>query len=98
MDITETLKNFLSGGNAQAIIPIINLLRENSFDVKKTLGSLTPEILSPIVENFFKNDDTKESVNPARNAAQGVAPIANIADKEIVYALNRYVSANDFTP
>ena len=93
MDIVNLLKNFLSNDNAQAILPLINLLKNNSFDLKRTLNALTPETLSKILETFLKNGaNTQKSYTAPKT--NGVAPIANIADSEIVYALNRYVGTN----
>ena len=91
MDIMNLLKNFLSNGNAQALLPVLNLLRENSFDIKRTLNSLTPETLAPIIQSFAPISNPREK--PDNAYFNGVAPIANVADKEIVYALNRYVNA-----
>ena len=90
MDIVDVLKNLIPNINAGGLVPIINLLRENSFDLKRTAQTLTPEKLAPIIESF--------SINAAKSAAKtnthanGLAPIANVADKEIIYTLNRYLS------
>lgn len=93
MDILTWLKNLSSSGNLQAVLPVINLLRENSFDLKRTLNSLTPETLAPIIQAFIENNNAVSE--PASFTAEpvGVTPIANVADKEIVYILNRYLSS-----
>ena len=68
---------------------VIDLVQNNSFDIKKALSSLSPETLAPIVKQFMKMNENK---NPTEHVGQGegLKPIANIADKNIVYTLNRY--------
>lgn len=92
MDILSLIKNFLSDKNTQAILPLINLLRENSFDLKRTINSLSPETLSPILETFIQNGGNNQNFY-ADTTANGVTAIANVADSEIVYALNKYLNA-----
>ena len=72
------------------ISPIIELLRQNSFDIKKALESADPEMLKPIVEEFIKNINNR----PAQSAERvdGLMPISNIADKDIVFALNKFLA------
>lgn len=93
MDIMNMLKNLVLGANAQEFAPVINLLRENSFDIKRTLNALSPETLAPILKTLFLNTagSGKEQNGFPENV--GVAAIANVADKEIVYSLNRYLSS-----
>ena len=90
MEIPDILKNFLSNNNLSALIPVIKLLGENSFDIKKTINSITPETLIKAGEQLLKNNAPQTSYETEKN---GVSPIANIADKDIVYTLNRYISA-----
>ena len=92
MDILNLIKIFLSNENAQKILPIINLLRDNSFDLKKTFAALSPDTLSPILETFIKNGANNQDFY-AETPQNGVTPIANVADSEIVYALNKYLNA-----
>ncbi len=69
---------------------ILELFKDNSFDVKKTLSSLTPETVAPLVKEFLSGANKK---SPAHSNAQsvGVSPISNVADKDIVYTLNKYL-------
>lgn len=92
MDILSLLKNLLSETDAEKIAPLINLLRENSFDIKKVLKNLKPETVLPIVKSFLNNENAYAKGNVAENSA-GISAVANVADKEIVYCLNRYLSA-----
>ena len=96
MDIAEFLKNFTDGKNAQTIARLFDFLRENSFDIKKILGAITPETLLSAFKYFDTFGKATPSGNPAA-FANGVAPVANVADKEIVYALNRYLNSDDYS-
>lgn len=93
MDIVEVLKNLIPNINAGGLVPIINLLRENSFDLKKTVQTLTPEKLAPIIESFSEN--AAKSAANTNTHANGLSPIADVADKEIIYNLNRYLSTEN---
>ncbi len=91
MEILQFLTEFFKNNqNLKAILPIIEILRNNNFDIKKALSSLTPEMIKPIVEQF------SIAINNPKNAfyekSQGLTPISNIADKDIVYSLNKYLS------
>lgn len=94
MDIINLLKNFLSGTNAQAILPLLKLLNDNSFDIKKAFSSLTPEMLSPLLKTVFNAAPETSAPFYESEKPNGVTTIANIADSDIVYCLNRYVNAN----
>ena len=91
MEILQFLMTFFQNNqNLKLIAPIIEILRDNNFDIKKALSSLTPETIKPIVEQF------SVAMNSAPNTfyekSQGLTPISNIADKDIVYSLNKYLS------
>ena len=91
MEILQFLTAFFQNNqNLKLIIPIINVLRENNFDIKRALSSLTPEMIKPIIEQFsVVMNSTPQGFN---QKSQGLTPISNIADKDIVYSLNRYLS------
>ena len=101
MDFIKLITEALSGNGA--LSQIFNKLKDNSFDIKKTFSDLSPELLVPILGalNSFGNknvyysekEENEQKSDFASVQASGVAPIANIADKEIVYALNQFVSA-----
>ncbi|MBE5749513.1 MAG: hypothetical protein E7346_01420 [Clostridiales bacterium] len=90
MEILQVLLSlFLNGENGGAFAPVIKRLANNSFDLKKTLLSLTPEEVEPIIKEFMKFSDKKSPTN-GYSPSVGLDPIAMIADKEIVYTLNKY--------
>ena len=91
MEILQFLTSFFQNNqNLKLITPIIEILRQNNFDIKRALSSLTPEMIKPIIEQF--SAVMSSAPNNLKQDNQGLAPISNIADKDIVYALNRYLS------
>ena len=90
MDILKVLLNFLLGENAQQFAPIVDSLKENSFDLVKTLSALDINAVAPIVKSFLSQ---KENPSPVYQTNDGVSEIKKIADEEIVATLNRYFSS-----
>ncbi|MBE7081317.1 MAG: hypothetical protein E7372_02015 [Clostridiales bacterium] len=91
MDLLQFITSLLGNDNMVKLLsPIIELLRQNSFDIKKVLASLDPEMLKPIIEEFMKSINNR----PAQSAERtnGLQPISNIADRDIVFALNKYLA------
>lgn len=80
------LSEFLKNGQNESLKPLFELLKDNSFDIKKVIKNLSPEIIAPFIQNFTGQNKSRA------NARQfsGVTPIANIADRDIVYSLNKY--------
>ena len=90
MEILQVLLSlFLNGEKGGAFAPVIKTLANNSFDLKKTLIILTPEEIEPIINEFVKFSN-KKSPTSGYSPSVGLDPIALIADKEIVYTLNKY--------
>ena len=88
MEILKMLSDMLSGNNAEPLFALLNALKNNSFNVKEALKNISPESLAPLFKSFSEAAKS-ETTSPLN----GVTPIANIADREIVYALNRYLSS-----
>ena len=91
MEILDIIKNLASNGGLSALIPVINALKDNSFDLQKTLNNIAPETLAKLGGELIKSAESSQTFNEVKK--NGVSPIANIADKDIVYTLNRYISA-----
>lgn len=86
MEILQFLVSLMQ--NNEKLAPILQALQQNNFDLKKTLFSLDPKILQPFVEgimNFFENKSPTVSVGQDN----ALAPISNVADKDIIYTLNK---------
>ena len=87
--LQQLLSSFLTEQQKQYITPILKLLSDNSFDIKKTLRNLKPEAVAPVIEQFFKMQNKSRTTNVRQSF--GTAPISQIADKDIIYVLNRYL-------
>lgn len=90
MEILQFLLSNFFGSKGEEFMPLIELLQKNNFDIKRCLSELKPEMLAPIVRTFMSMADKNNgpTVNVGQN--NGITPIAKIADKEIVYTLNKY--------
>ncbi len=91
MDLLQFITSLLGNDNMVKLLsPIIELLRQNSFDIKKVLASVDPEMLKPIIEEFMQSINNR----PAQSAERidGLQPISNIADKDIIFTLNKYLA------
>lgn len=90
MEILNFILSLLGGDeNFSKFLPIINLLKENNFDIKKVLENLNPDSLAPIIKEFLSSNPVKDD-----NSAYGenLSPIKNVATSEIVATLNDYFS------
>ena len=91
MEILQFLLNFIgNNSNLGVLTPIINLLKENSFDIKRVINNLSPDVIAPIIKEFMNAQNNRPTESVGRN--EGLTPIANVADKDIVYTLNKYLS------
>ncbi len=89
MEILQNLLSFfLNEYNGGKFKPIFDLLKNNSFDIKKALGNLNLEAIAPLIQEFMKNNNSRQTQSVCRD--YGLNPIAKIADKDIVYTLNQY--------
>jgi hypothetical protein len=92
MDLLQLITS-LFGGNVDfsAFLPLINMLKSGNFDFNSILTLLQNEKILPIIKNFFNSFNNK---SPTETVGQisGLSPIASIADKDIVFVLNRYLS------
>ena len=80
---------FIKEYGGENFLPIFNLLKDNGFDLKKSLKCAKPELFAPILQSFISKS---AKTNPTHEDCVGykLNPINNIADKKIVLALNRY--------
>lgn len=90
MEILQFLLSFfLSEYGGGKYAPVFELLKENSFDIGKTLKNLDPKKVAPIVKDIFSS---AQKNSPTESVGHfGLSPVKNIADKEIVFALNKYL-------
>ncbi len=95
MQILELLLSFfLNNPKLKGFAPLIELLSKNSFDVGKTLKNLNLDAIAPVIKAFMENaQQSGQKETPADfsvGESFGLNPIANLADKQIVYNLNKY--------
>ena len=89
MEILQVLLSLLSNNeNLKNLLPIINLFKNNSFDLKSVLQNLNLETIAPIIKEFMNGK--KNSPTEKVDTGYGLNPITNIADKEIIYTLGKY--------
>ena len=85
------LSQFLGEENKSKIQPILKLLQDNSFNLRKVMQNVNPEMIIGLIKDFMK--ENKSRTETVRQNF-GVSPISNIANKDIVYNLNKYFASN----
>lgn len=88
MEILQFIISFLDEEFNLNLSPLINSVKENGFDIKSIISSLSPETIESIlsaVGGFFKNQ------NPTNSSGDNyLSPISGIADEFTVSSLNGY--------
>ncbi len=90
MDILKILNSYLSNGNLQKLTPLIKLLAQNSFDIKKTISSLSLEDIAPLLNAFISQNENSPRDIREEDFSLKTEPIAPCCSPEIVERLNRY--------
>ena len=95
MEILQLLLSFLLkefGG--EKLAPILNGLQNGNFNLQNILSSITPEMLSSVFKLFSSEQNNTPCPDIFSGQGYGLNPIAQIADKDIVYTLNKYLSVD----
>ncbi len=88
MEILRFLLSLLTNDDNQGnLSSLLELLSKGSLDLKSLLSNLNLEALAPLIKDFF-NQKPRSTQTVERGF--GLNPIAKIADKDIVYTLNKY--------
>ncbi len=90
MELLQNLVYFLLkefGG--EKLLPIFNTLKDNSFDISKLINAKTLSTFAPILMDLLKSQN-KTPTEFTVGEDYKLSPIARIADKDVVYTLNRY--------
>lgn len=90
MDILQNILQ-LFGDKAGQFAPLLEFAAKNNFDLKSMLQNLDVSALAPLFGQILSPPAQAERETPA--PAVPLDPIANVADRDIVYCLNRYLSA-----
>ena len=89
MEILQFLLSlFKDNALIKNLMPIFELLKANNFDLKSTLSQIDIEKLQPLIQElstFF------QSKSPASSTGldNALSPILELADKDIIFALNK---------
>lgn len=70
--------------------PLLNILKKNDFDVKKTVAELKSETVLPLLKEFLAAQAAPINRN-FNEESYGTQPITDVADEKIVTLLNRYL-------
>ena len=89
MEILRFFLTFLLKEYGGELKPVIDAFSQNNFDLKKVLNNLDVEKLAPIIKSFFEKGAKTRPTNVGRDY-YGLTPISGIADKDIIYTLNKY--------
>lgn len=95
MDLLQIIISFLNNLNSNSdLSPLFDLFKNNSFDLKKILSNLSLESVAPIIKEFLHNfNQEKNPTGCSVGQEFKLEPIAFIADKDVVYTLNRYFNS-----
>lgn len=88
------LSSLLQTEKFDKFLPIFNLLKDNSFDIKQAIKHLNPEVVAPLIKDFLSFNNNNSNKNNGDNHFYGISPILDIADRNIVLTLNKYFKAN----
>ena len=86
MDLLRFLTDLLQQNGFEDLLKVLSALKEANFDIKTLIRRIDLEKLIPVITEFV-NKKGFEVSKPSY-----LAPVSSIADKEIVYTLNKYFS------
>lgn len=91
MEILQFLLSFFSDqNNFDKFSGLINAFKENSFDLNSVLKNIDLKSVLPIIKELLFGMQNKSPTDLV-GQGEGLTPIANIADKDIVFVLNKYL-------
>ncbi len=91
MEILQFLLSFFSDqSNLDKFSGLINAFKENSFDLNSVLKNIDLKSVLPFIKDLFLGMQNKSPTDVV-GQGEGLTPIANIADKDIVFVLNKYL-------
>ena len=95
MESLQYILNLLFPEKAKELGALLQYAAKNRFDLNEMLKNLDLAALAPLLGGLFGGAET-----PARHAAEKTAvsplePVAAVADRDIVFCLNRYLAAGE---
>ncbi|PWM70153.1 MAG: hypothetical protein DBX59_11470 [Bacillota bacterium] len=99
MELLQTILNMiLPNGRAQQLEPLLQYAMQNNFSLPDMLKNIDITALAPLLGGLFSSGANAQPSAPAAeplHSASPLAPVAAVADKDIVYCLNRYLSSGN---
>lgn len=91
MELLQNLLNFIfNTDQGKKLLPLITALLSGSVSLGDLLGKINLQALLPLINGFFNNAQNKNPTASAVGLGYGLKPVVNVADKDIVYTLNKY--------
>lgn len=90
MEIIKALLSFILGDKAETLSPVLDALKENSFDLVKFLNNLDLKTIAPVFDGLFGGKPNGSAFAPVSESADKLSAIEKIADEKIVATLNEY--------
>ena len=91
MELLQKLAYFLfNTDGGQKLLPLLSSIMNGSVSLTDLIKNINIQTLLPLLNGFFNNGQNKNPPAKADGNCYGLKPVVNLADKEIVYTLNRY--------
>ena len=91
MELLQKLAYFLfNTDGGQKLLPLLSSIMNGSVSLTDLIKNINIQTLLPLLNGFFNNGQNKTPPAKADGSCYGLKPVVNLADKEIVYTLNRY--------
>lgn len=98
MESLQYILNLLFPEKANELGALLQYAAKNRFDLNEMLKNLDLAALAPLLGGLFSSpaaENARTGENESAQSASPLTPIAAVADKDIVYCLNRYLSAGE---
>lgn len=91
MEILQFLISFLSNPqNVDKFSGLLNAFSKGQLSIDSILKNIDLKTLLPLIKDLFINGQNKSPTDWVEQG-EGLSPIANVADKDIVFTLNKYL-------
>lgn len=96
MEILQFLLSFFSDTEKlNKFSQLINALKNNELDFNSLAKSIDLKSILPVISELIFSLQQKSPTDFSVGQGQGLTPIADIADKDIVFALNKYLGQDN---
>lgn len=92
MEILQFLLSFFSDSEKlNKFTQLLNALKNNCLDFNTIAKNIDLKSILPVISQLFFSLQNKSPTDFSVGQVQGLTPICDIADKDIVFALNKYL-------